>query len=513
MESYSPVALHPPVIDDNPATPTRGFFALIKNWMGRVISLGVQAPISLYRLIFRVQYVASPILKHPSSESSPSSSPAPLKKDQIKVEPSPKETIPSPIQKKEKIKKDSAIDIEDIFEEEEEEALPILENIFKNIGFDGSIKEVLLKGIIFDTKGKKIESADLDTLTGTYQVEWNYNDNESDRSILLYKGQLKKGMLHGQGAFLKQESSGRLFSLLEGTFEQNIFTSGIIVQDDSYIDGTFTKGYRSGKGTIHYFKTDSSDDQTQRYEYQGEFANGFPHGKGKLLSIESEVNGDNQQTWGVRLIAEGEFKEGKIVEGRWQNDSYVFEGKWLALNHFEGKVTNVVEQWQYEGSYIDNEFEEQGRLIEHGNYTYDVLEKHTDEDTEEEETVLRKKNGGVTCTNIGEFKEGDLFNGRIDVSCSDGKKGHRIVENGDVVKTEIFTLDGLKYEGEFPHFTLDGQGKIYDSEGEELYSGQIKCGYPHGKGRLQEADGVKEGFFKWGQFQGLESFEDEYEDE
>lgn len=503
MTPYSPVSLHQAVDNDN--SQARGFFTLIKHWMGRIISTGLQASVSLYCLIFRVRNIADPII-----QQLPEESPEALKKGQIKTDISPTDkNIPSPILNKEEVDT-SSIESDDIFEEEEE-ALPILESFFSDLGFINiNIQEVVSKGLIFDTNGKKLDFVDLDNLTGNYQVEWNFDKEESgheDAFILLYRGQFEKGVFHGQGGFSRQESDGSLYLLLEGTFERGAFNSGMMILKDSYIEGTFNKGYRSGKGVIRYFKINSQDNQVGRMEYHGEFTQGIPHGKGKVLLIGSEIDEELSQLSGsVKVIAEGEFKNAQIVEGRlYQDDGRVLNGKWPDEKHFQGMVISHKEEWSYEGICVEDQFEGPGKLTIRKQYEYEDLAPSTDEITGEEVINPTRKEGYVQCIYKGEFKLGQISSGEQIIYWPDDKIGSVTFENGRAVKTEISTPDGLKYIGEFDSFTLDGQGQIYNSKGQELYSGSIKCGFPHGKGHLTEESKVTEGIFEWGRFVGPES--------
>lgn len=525
MVKFSPVQSQKSL--DIPAN--QGFLLLIKYWLGRLISTCIHLPISLYKLVCKTQSIASPIIKQISEEKT--ASPFLEKKIESKTELCPdEEKIPSPIQKNDSSQNISLNDqIQDeILEEEEKEEKghfpTIVDGLFQNFGFNAPLKEILATGTIFDLQGQKQEGIDFDSFDGQYQVAWNIKSDDSDKIDyqLLYKGNFEKGLFHGEGIFSTLDlADGKFHILLDGRLDRGQFAAGMMVMDNCYIKGTFVNGEKQGTGTIHYFeKKQNHLDQSFHLEYCGEFFQAQPHGKGKFLAIESEeeLEEGGQLLGGVKLISEGIFKSGSLVKGLLEIDGKIFDGEWNEV--FTGTVNCPKNRWKYEGQCLCHVIEGYGLLTKIESYECDELTEYEEliddeELTDEEEkkgTVLIKKTKEVECIYKGLFQKGELFNGEQTVKWTDsigdkvvynGREGIFHFEKGEIIKQEITNPDHLKYVGIFASYTLDGQGTIYNDDNEEIYTGEIKYGFPHGQGYKKTEN--QSGLFQWGKFVDGES--------
>lgn len=503
-----------PVKHVDQSSPIPIFFHHIKYWMGRLITTCLEIPSYLYQLLTKVKTVALPIIQKSPAQSPPKSPFAfpiqsPLKTPiQSPIPPPITSPLATPLSEKDPTELDLMMDLFD-----EKKTAPsqrrlslqlnpgtstkdrIFENFLKSIGFK-DIPTFLQKGIFSDLDGKPVGFPNLENLTGGYKVEWKIDADESlqitDPFTLSFQGEFKEGEFHGAGALVKENHIGSIFPVLDGRFDKNTFISGLAVSDDDYIEGTFKKGCKTGKGTIRYFKTnDPSDPLASHMEYHGEFSQGVPDGKGKALMINLK---------GIKLLAEGIFNKGILVKGSYyEDDGRIYKGEWSfniedLTNKFKGYLTNHKSHSSYEGDIQNGVFHGQGKYTVRQFCEYDDLHLN-------ENHILSHihKSTFIDYTCIGEFKEGKLFNGKQNIQWEDGKQGIQICENGVVSIMTVTTPDNCKYEGIFEPYVLTGHGKVYTPDGHEVYSGHLKCGAPHGYGTMTHNGETYNGEFEWGQ--------------
>ena len=438
-----------------------GFLIILRHWMGRLWSTCAQVPIHIYGLICKTEKTAQPIfVDYVDADKAPPSSP---KKRSGHETPSP-DAI-----RKEKQVKDAASpvlspknDVDILLDDDDEPSAFIVTSLFANMGFDMPQNVILKKGIVFNLVGEEQKGINTGTLSGNFQVEWNLSHVEDDFKTLIYKGNFQKGMIHGKGSFMSQDSNGTLHLLLDGQFNEGKFISGMLVMDNCYIEGTFINGEKHGSGTIHYIPSEEDEDDSEQIQYRGEFRHALPHGKGKMYLLASE---------GVKIISDGEFKDGASLRGRFQEASGdIFEGEFnKETDSFKGTIKNLAEKTYYEGECKDGQYA-QGKLTSFESIISEQLEQN------EGETDLVEISEDVQIIKTGEFRNNELYEGKLRLDWEDGKWSISNVKDFEIVDTIVHTTDGQRYEGQFDFATLDGIGTIYNSEGKEVYHGDIKCG-------------------------------------
>lgn len=497
-----------PLKEIDHSSPAIHFFHQMTYWMGRLITACVQISNNLYQLLTKVKNIATPAIQSPSKspvaipQKTPLSTPihSPLKKN---PNPSP---LATSFSKEDELQLDLMIDS---FDEEKparsQKRLSlqlnpgaathdrIFENFLKSIGFK-DISSFLQKGVFSDLDGKSIDSADVENLTGEYLVEWNIDKDESihisEPIKLSFQGNFKNGAFHGKGFLAKVNEMGSIFPILNGLFEDDAFISGLAVSADDYIEGTFKKGCKTGEGTIRYFKTnDPHDPLASHIEYHGQFSEGTFNGNGKAFIINLH---------GIRLLAEGFFKNGNLIKGCYhEDDGRIYQGEWTVntdgTHSFKGCLINRKEHSSYDGEIVNARFHGQGK------YTLRQFCDYDDLCFENGSILKTHKNTFIDYTCIGVFKNGKLWDGEQTIQWQDGKHGIQICENGVIVMTTITTPDGFKFQGTFEPYVLTGHGKVYAPDGLEIYSGGLECGIPHGYGIMKRDGKVYKGEFQWGQ--------------
>jgi hypothetical protein len=409
------MTLSPPVQRHHSyAAPAVGFLAVLKYWMGRIISTCMHLlPLHLYELICKTKEVAKPVMNREiSPEISPLTKRFPIQKEQTE----PKLTA------------------------------GCMDSFLTFIGLDS--QDFLAEGIISDLEGNEQPEVDKASLTGYYQMKWMLplTNNSQDSKILIYKGNFEHGIFHGAGAFFISEPNHCLYLILEGRFKQGSFVAGLMVMDDCYIDGCFINGEKRGNGAIHYLIAQVDEKGIPRHvEYRGDFYDGKPQGKGKLLAINNN---------GIKVLGEGEFEDGKLHgQGMWKGTEF---------------------------------------------YQYEDLEPVANGEQEGEMECIEKR-GQVEVSSIGRFIEGKFYEGSQEIFWPEKNwHGKGRFENGKMIEMEVTVTSGITYRGEFTPYTLDGKGTIFGPTGQELYTGDIYHGFPHGQG-YQIKDGmIEKGTFEWG---------------
>lgn len=186
-----------------------------------------------------------------------------------------------------------------------------------------------------------------------------------------YKGYFKNGYECGEGTLTKKNGD-----IYNGNFDQGVFNGKGIYKfsNGNLYEGEFKDGKMKGYGKIVY----SSEGDLQKIDYEGQFENNLPHGKG-VLRLE---NGS---------IYRGEFKEGKmcgkgkmdikrikgedegnqIYEGEFFDD--LFEGYGI---YYENKRIVYKGYWRYGKKHGQAEFMDNDGIMQHGLFCNDALLKN-----------------------------------------------------------------------------------------------------------------------------------------
>ena len=194
--------------------------------------------------------------------------------------------------------------------------------------------------------------------------------------------------------------------------------------------------------------------------YHGEInSQGEKHGYGKLTSLSYEKEGewrnDKFTGWGREIRKNGEFFEGKFIDGEisgkgvYKNsygDLYIGDFS-HSIKHGEGEL--ITSKIHYKGDFDNNRIHGIGRIefLEGGN-------------TFEGEFENNQINGnGIFKWQNGDMYEGEMKNGKMD--------GYGIFKSDN----------GFIYEGQFRNGVEDGHGKLVYPEG-RVFEGNFKNGKP-----------------------------------
>lgn len=291
-----------------------------------------------------------------------------------------------------------------------------------------------------------------------------------------YHGQLKDGLLHGQG--ILRWKNGRVYKgefkngLMHGSGE---YKSG----NGEFYTGEFINGQPQGKGKATYIDGSS---------YEGEFKQGFKEGQGKAnYSDGSYYKGEFAKG---TLNGKGEFHDvsGDIYKGDFKNGSatgYV-EVSYVTGNYYKGKMKNWRRHGKgkfqyanggwYEGGFTDDLYHGQGKYVSKENTIYE-----------------------------GSFMQGE-FTG---IGTIQDKQQHYSGEVRNWQMQGYGTLTGIKgkkYMGYFKNNRFEGGGKYIYPNG-NYYEGGFSKGRFQGKGTFyyKKAKGGKNkkvGFWDNGRYIG-----------
>ncbi len=494
---------------------TLGFRATLRHWMGRTLSTCGHFSYLLACLISRTNSIAKPIVEKANQKQEE----IPIK-GKITPQASPKLSDNlSPSQTSPKLSDDFSSDqasplsphkSDDILDplDDAEESTSIVGTLLQTMGLQVSGKKLLQANKVYDMSTGKLMSKDIEKLNGYLQVEWHFTESELPAK-LVYRGNLRHGVFHGEGSISTEErEDGAALILLDGTFQEGEFVSGMLVRDNCYIQGTFNKGKMNGQGTIHYepsmvkdFKT--GEDLLYIQEYRGSFVNGDPCGSGKIFQYSKE---------GVKLVGMGNFNAGRRISGSFQEpDGTIFQGKFNHQNdkeYFEGTVLNFSNHLKYEGECKNLQFHGEGKLETQFICNQTALVPSEGKD---DELIITDIDLKVALKEVGVFKEHQLHQGDKTMIWED-YEGQEIcaaskIQDGKIVETIVEMPDGVKYKGVFEQLPekFDGEGTIYTSDGRKYYEGEIDCGRPHGKGKIFHEDGsFEEVEVEYGQLVGSE---------
>ena len=264
-----------------------------------------------------------------------------------------------------------------------------------------------------------------------------------------YYGNLKDGLLHGQGKI--EYENGAYY---EGNFEAGYMDGDgkFVYAGGTTYEGEFRNGVIEGKGTYTTAQGDSYTGDFVRDQLTGQASISLPE---QSLSYEGEVKNWEYHGFGVLESPDGTY-EGDFKDG---------------LYHGKGQFS-YANGARYEGEFAHGEMHGKGRF-------------------ESEGAVYE-----------GQFVEG-AFTGKGTFSSPDGMSYAGAFEHwsyqGDGVMTDA---EGNTYAGKFEYGRLSGKAKYNGVDG-SAYEGEFYNQQYHGLGHLSLADGTEyEGRFSRGKYQG-----------
>ena len=218
-----------------------------------------------------------------------------------------------------------------------------------------------------------------------------------------YVGEILDGKPHGLGSFYYNQSDNRLS--YEGDWADGMPNGKgkLIIKDGSVYDGTWVNGYLNGQGTLTFSNGE---------KYEGNFSNGIYDGQGSYYypSGSKYVGGwreGKESGFGIFYYASG-----ARYEGNWEDGMYNGYGKFFYKSgcRFEGYFKNGNENGEGRFYYNDGK-EEVGRWVN------------------------GKREGQFTCYyGHGEWEKGNYVNDQLD-GIWVNEKGKRVAKysNGEII--------------------------------------------------------------------------------
>ena len=253
---------------------------------------------------------------------------------------------------------------------------------------------------------------------------------DEEKEMTWLQGRMEEGAIEGQGQ--EYDEAGRI--LYEGNFAQGLYdgrgklySEGVLVYE-----GEFAAGLYDGSGTLY---------ENGQVIYTGQFSEGLREGTGT------------------------EYAEGEIsYKGDFSADVYEGEGTAYYPN---GQV-------QYRGSYVAGLYSGEGTLYyEDGTLQYRgaFLEGAYDQ-----EGQLYNADGSLLYE--GGFLQG-LYSGEGVLNLTPEMQITGTFEAGAPVGSVTITLSGkLYYQGQVQDYMPHGEGTLYASTGEAIYTGVFSGGVP-----------------------------------
>ena len=240
----------------------------------------------------------------------------------------------------------------------------------------------------------------------------------------------------------------------------------ITYKNKEYYIGNWRYYKKNGKGVLFY-----KDD---KIKYTGDFVEDYYEGFGKYIESKGNYYVGNF-LYGVKFGEGKEYKNDVLVyEGMFANDKYEGEGKYYLSN------SNIT----YIGHFENGLMNGKGKIYKNGEF---IFEGNFKDDRFAENSKISLFNGKyIFCQYNNEFKgTGKIFN-----------KDGTLEYEGDIVKFQkhgkgiLYMEDGI-YKGEFKDNMKDGEGTIYDLNGNIIFEGNFKNNELQGEQNIQLKNGDK----------------------
>ena len=331
--------------------------------------------------------------------------------------------------------------------------------------------------------------------------EWKYKDGSKTE---VHTGIFRDGMLDGKGHRLVEkqydvvESSGMFaYGKLYGhAVQKREVTYRNNINESSVYEGGFYADSYHGKGRLTLDLTD------------------IPAGQGVLSRAGVTLpDFSNSSTF---VVMEGRFDNGSFVEGKiTYSDGTWYEGRFAGVGLVQGSMrTNMQDGSVYQGACADGVPHGAGELyradgsVFNGEFEYGVPVQVKAPPKPDPRKTNAVRNDELTY----EFKDISAGYGKatlikpagvkimvrtnvtsLKVVCKGRFKGDNLIE-GKVTMSDGNWLEGVFEDG----VLITGKGKTVDKY-RVVYEGEIKNGFPHGKGKCYYNDGTWfEGKFAWG---------------
>ena len=357
-------------------------------------------------------------------------------------------------------------------------------------------------------------------------VEWNNTNYKSDKFVGTQNGILRQGVR----CQVRTDGTQRLWKgeFVDGKLDGKMAYCSTSEKDTTRYEGLYAYGSMYGQGEISR-KVVHKDGMRESFKYIGNIIKSRAYGEGAFEIVMSNFpdNKFNINRFGVKLRsqytegkdtvivkAEGTFYDNDLVEGK----VYVSNGNFMMGRFKDGVLVEgrMIKKYS-DGSSYDGECRE-GKYNGYGKIVY--LDGTSYEGMFEDGSPVGMERNYMAYSevvNIGKQTKTFVFDNlankkgvaslvtaagvkvmvremaSVEVTCY-GKFKDDIMTAGKVTVSDGTWLEGFFEDG----VLIKGRGKTVDKYG-TIYTGEIKNGFPHGKGECQYKDGtVFKGNFVYG---------------
>jgi hypothetical protein len=357
-------------------------------------------------------------------------------------------------------------------------------------------------------------------------VEWNNTNYKKDEFVGTQNGILRKGVRHQ----VRTDDTQRLWKgeFVDGKLDGEMVFCSISEKDTTRYEGLFAYSGMYGQGEISR-QVVHKDGMRELFRYTGNIIKNRACGEGTYELVLSNFpdNDFNINRLGVRLRSqytegkdtvtvkvEGNFYDNDLVEGK----VFVSNGNFM-MGRFEDGVLvegRMIKKYSdgssYEGECREGRYNGYGKIVYPDGTSYEGMfedgspvgiERNYMTDSElanigrQTRTFvfdnLTNKKGVVSLITAAGVKLMVREMASVEVTCC-GKFKDDNMTNGKVMVSDGTWLEGFFEDG----VLIKGRGKTIDKYG-TVYTGEIKNGFPHGKGQCLYKDGtVFKGNFVYG---------------
>lgn len=291
-------------------------------------------------------------------------------------------------------------------------------------------------------------------------------------------------------------------------------------RDTIWRDGLYAYGKQYGYGQIRCSRVDKKE-MAEKYQYDGSIINNRPHGKGVLEVVLTNFPGEKFgfNAFGVKLTnesvagmdtvtvrVEGYFEKGSLVEGKIVASNGTYKSGYFKDGVLsEGRMIKKYSDGSYyDGECRDGKYNGYGKIIYHDGSVYeggfvdgfpvsmefDYIMSASDLANMGKCTKtfvfdnLTAKKGVASLVKAAGVKIMVRDRSSVEVTCH-GKFKDDIMYAGKVTVSDGTWLEGSFEDG----ILIKGKARTIDKYG-TVYTGEIKNGFPHGKGECLYKNGT-----------------------
>ena len=357
-------------------------------------------------------------------------------------------------------------------------------------------------------------------------VEWNNTNYKSDKFVGTQNGILRKGVR----CQVRTDGTQRLWKgeFVDGKLDGEMAYCSTSENDTTRYEGLYAYGSMYGQGEISR-KVVHKDGMRESFKYIGNIIKSRAYGEGAFEIVMSNFpdNKFNINRFGVKLRSqytegkdtvivkvEGTFYDNELVEGK----VYVSNGNFMMGRFKDGVLVEgrMIKKYSdgssYDGECREGKYNGYGKIVYPDGTSYEGMFKDGSPVGMERNYMayselvnigkqtktfvfdnLANKKGVASLVTAAGVKIMVREMASVEVTCY-GKFKDDIMTAGKVTVSDGTWLEGFFEDG----VLIQGRGKTVDKYG-TVYTGEIKNGFPHGKGECQYKDGtVFKGNFVYG---------------